>query len=183
MESELARDFSDGELRPPNCAPLFPVIAPLVLYMAEFDSSEWPALGEPPPTAEWMLDEAGGGPPSAKPECFSLQVEQTWTMPESQEIIALVEMTRLVLNALTLRANWTSVFVDLHGLDEWIIGLPFGIRAAVDKAKLRGGRVRATGVANESGSFGRGRGAFSQQIRSLRLRFMRCLEKVKIRLC
>jgi len=98
-------------------------------------------------------------------------------MPESQEIIALAENTQLVLNALTLRTYWTGVFVDLHGLDERIVGFPFGIRAAVDKAKLRGGRVRATGVANESGSFRHGRRAFSQLIRSLRFRFMRCLNK------
>lgn len=57
-------------------------------------------------------------------------------MPGSHEIIALVEMTKLVLNALTLRTNWTSVLVDLHGLDEWIIGFPLGIRAAVDQSQL-----------------------------------------------
>lgn len=77
MESELARDFSDGELRPPKGA----AIAPLALYTTEFDSSDCPALGEPmppPPTAEWVtLEVAGGGPPSARLLCFSLQVEQT----------------------------------------------------------------------------------------------------------
>lgn len=168
--------IGQGLLRWRVTTPKGAAIAPLALYTTEFDSSDCPALGEPmppPPTAEWVtLEVAGGGPPSARLLCFSLQVEQTWTMPGSHEIIALVEMTKLVLNALTLRTNWTSVLVDLHGLDEWIIGFPLGIRAAVDQSQLGWGRVRAAGVAYEGGSLRRGRGAFSQLIGTLRFRFV-----------
>lgn len=75
VESELASDFSDGELRPTNAVTWLPAMGPLALYMAELDSKDGAA-----PDSE--VDAAGTGrPPSARLVCFSLHPAQICTMP------------------------------------------------------------------------------------------------------
>lgn len=80
------------------------------------------------------------------------------------------------LAELTLRTDWTSVFVDLHCLDERIVGLPFCIGTAVNETQLRGGSVLATRVAHEGCSLRYRRWALSQQIRTLRFWRVTCLQ-------
>lgn len=77
VESEFVIDFSEGEVRPTKVVPWLLAIVPLVLYMADVDSRECVGPGSE------MGAAGGGGPPSARLVCFSLQPEQICTMPKN----------------------------------------------------------------------------------------------------